>query len=61
MSKPEISATSDVNEALPAAAKPSLWIRFKTHMKRFWWAYLIALCVIVLVTVLPMLVLREND
>ncbi|KAJ5329852.1 hypothetical protein N7452_010242 [Penicillium brevicompactum] len=55
MSKSEISATSDVNEALPTPAKQTLWNRFKSHMKRFWWAYLLALCVIVLVTVLPIL------
>ncbi|CAG8187790.1 unnamed protein product [Penicillium salamii] len=55
MSKPQFSTSSDMSEAQPPTTKPTVWNRFATHMKRFWWAYLIAFCVIVLVTVLPIL------
>ncbi|KAJ5226886.1 uncharacterized protein N7469_006892 [Penicillium citrinum] len=57
MSKSDIEQSSDseVNGsgADVLATKPTLWQRFKAHMKKWWWVYLIALCVIVLVTVLP--------
>jgi hypothetical protein len=53
MSKSDTSGISDANEAAAATAKPTLWQRFKTHMKRFWWAYFIGVCCAVLVIILP--------
>ncbi|KAJ5129771.1 Protein of unknown function DUF3712 [Penicillium bovifimosum] len=55
MSKSDISGSSEADEALPGPAKPTFWNRFKAHMKRFWWAYLIAFCIAVLVIILPLL------
>ncbi|KAJ5513597.1 hypothetical protein N7463_003149 [Penicillium fimorum] len=54
MSKTDISSNSEVDEVLPAPEKPTLWNRFKAHMKRFWWAYLIAFCISVLLIILPL-------
>lgn len=58
MSKSDVeqsSATDDSNDATAVpATKPTFWQRFKAHMKKWWWVYLIAFCCIVLVTVLPM-------
>jgi hypothetical protein len=54
MSKSETSEISDANEAAATVAKPTLWQRLKTHMKKFWWAYLIGFCCAVLVIILPM-------
>ncbi|KAJ6188270.1 hypothetical protein N7519_003178 [Penicillium mononematosum] len=54
MSKSDVSSKSEVDEALPAPAKPTLWHRFKEHMKRFWWAYLVSFCISVLVIILPL-------
>lgn len=56
MSKSDIEHSS--SGANPEAAatdpvKPTLFQRFKTHMKRWWWVYLIAFCAVVLVVVLP--------
>ncbi|KAL4907482.1 hypothetical protein BDW74DRAFT_176247 [Aspergillus multicolor] len=34
-------------------AKPSFWTRVKAHYKKWWWAHLIGLIVVVLVVVLP--------
>lgn len=34
--------------------KPPFPQRFKAHMKRWWWVYIIGFCVVVLVTVLPL-------
>ncbi|KAJ5776606.1 uncharacterized protein N7511_001617 [Penicillium nucicola] len=48
MSKSETLEISDVNEAAAAPVKPTLWQRFKAHMKRFWWAYIIGFCCAVL-------------
>ncbi|KAJ6073170.1 hypothetical protein N7467_011255 [Penicillium canescens] len=53
MSKSDTSGISDTNEAAATTAKPTLWQHFKTHMKRFWWAYLIGVCCAVLVIILP--------
>ncbi|KAF4760657.1 hypothetical protein HAV15_007684 [Penicillium sp. str.  len=53
MSKSDISSNSEADEGLPASAKPTLWSRFKAHLKRFWWAYSIAFCISVLVIILP--------
>ncbi|KGO67595.1 Protein of unknown function DUF3712 [Penicillium italicum] len=55
MAKSDISSNSETDEALRASAKPTLWGRFKAHMKRFWWAYLIAFCISVLVIILPLI------
>lgn len=41
-------------EGAAAAVKPSLFQRWKTHMKRWWWVYVIVVIVVVLVVVLPM-------
>lgn len=63
MSKSDLedSSGSDTNGATEALAKkPTVWQRFKTHMKKRWWAYVIALCCIVLVTVLPLYVLHPQ-
>ena len=54
MPKSDILSKSEVDEALPAPAKPALWHRFKKHMKRFWWAYFVAFCISVLVIILPL-------
>ncbi|KAJ5099055.1 hypothetical protein N7532_006056 [Penicillium argentinense] len=56
MSKSDVEQSSDSegNDAT-AATKPTLWQRFKAHMKKWWWVYLIAFIVIVLVTVLPII------
>ncbi|KAJ5237219.1 hypothetical protein N7489_007310 [Penicillium chrysogenum] len=54
MSKSDVSSKSEVDEALPAPAKPTLWHRSKEHMKRFCWAYLVAFCISVLVIILPL-------
>ncbi|OQD70684.1 hypothetical protein PENPOL_c001G03510 [Penicillium polonicum] len=54
MSKSDISSNSEADEVLPAPTKLTLWSRFKAHMKRFWWAYLIAFCISVLVIILPL-------
>ncbi|RMJ25695.1 hypothetical protein PHISP_03426 [Aspergillus sp. HF37] len=45
----------DASEAAvsSAPAKPSFWTRFKNHYKRFWWAHVIGIIVVVLVIVLP--------
>lgn len=60
MSKSDISSNSEADEGLPASAKPTLWSRFKAHLKRFWWAYSIAFCISVLVIILPMWALSWN-
>ncbi|CEJ56143.1 hypothetical protein PMG11_02364 [Penicillium brasilianum] len=57
MSKSDLedSSGSDTNCATGALPKkPTIWQRFKTHMKKWWWVYLIAFCCIVLVTLLPL-------
>ncbi|KAJ5835519.1 hypothetical protein N7447_001545 [Penicillium robsamsonii] len=54
MSKSDISSNSEADEVLPAPAKPTLWDRFKAHMKRLWWAYSIAFCISVLIIILPL-------
>ncbi|OQE47054.1 hypothetical protein PENCOP_c001G01929 [Penicillium coprophilum] len=54
MSKSDVSSNSEVEEVLITPEKPSLWNRFKAHMKRFWWAYLIAFCISVLIIILPL-------
>ncbi|KUM63940.1 hypothetical protein ACN42_g3155 [Penicillium freii] len=54
MSKSDISSNTEADEVLPAPARLTLWSRFKAHMKRFWWAYLIAFCISVLVIILPL-------
>ncbi|CAI7651013.1 unnamed protein product [Penicillium crustosum] len=54
MSKSDISSNSEADEGLPASAKPTLWTRFKAHLKRFWWAYSIAFCISALVIILPL-------
>jgi hypothetical protein len=54
MTKSDVSGSSEADEALPGPTKATLWNRFKSHMKRFWWAYLIAFCVAVLVIILPL-------
>lgn len=46
----ESSGASDEN----VPAKPTIWQRFKTHMKKWWWAYVIGFIVIFLVVFLPM-------
>ena len=43
-------------EAQAPAAKPTLFQRYKAHMKKWWWVYVIVVCCIVLVVVLPMYV-----
>ncbi|KAJ5995529.1 hypothetical protein N7481_002506 [Penicillium waksmanii] len=58
MSKSDIehSSDSEANGVTAATApRPTLWQRFKAHMKKWWWVYLIAFGVIVLVTVLPII------
>jgi hypothetical protein len=37
-----------------AAPKPSKLQRWKDHMKKWWWLYLVGLCCVILLTVLPM-------
>lgn len=58
MSKSDVdqsSTTEDANDVgVAPAAKPTFWQRFKAHMKKWWWVYLIAFGCIVLVVVLPM-------
>ncbi|KAJ5550491.1 hypothetical protein N7535_001567 [Penicillium sp. DV-2018c] len=54
MSKSDVSGSSVADEALPGPARATIWTRFKAHMKRFWWAYLIAFCIAVLVIILPL-------
>ncbi|KAJ5164098.1 Protein of unknown function DUF3712 [Penicillium coprophilum] len=54
MSKSDVSSNSEVEDVLLTPEKPNLWNRFKAHMKRFWWAYLIAFCISVLVIILPL-------
>ncbi|KAF3386245.1 hypothetical protein F1880_000279 [Penicillium rolfsii] len=57
MSKSDLedSSGSDTNGATEVPVKkPTVWQRFKTHMRRRWWIYLIALGCIVLVVVLPL-------
>ncbi|KAJ5174614.1 uncharacterized protein N7482_000491 [Penicillium canariense] len=50
----EDNSGSDTNGAIKAlAAKPSIWQRFKSHMKKRWWIYVIVFCCTVLVVVLP--------
>lgn len=44
---------TETDDATPAA-KPSLFQRWKTHMKRWWWVHLIVVIVVVLVIVLPL-------
>lgn len=39
---------------LGTTAKPSFLARVKAHFKKWWWAHLIALAVIVLVIALPL-------
>ncbi|KAH8426249.1 DUF3712 domain-containing protein [Aspergillus melleus] len=57
MSKPDIEQSSDVSEAdgTSTPVKSTLFQRWKTHMKKWWWIYLIVFCIIVLVTVLPII------
>ncbi|KAK1146502.1 hypothetical protein N8T08_002931 [Aspergillus melleus] len=57
MSKPDIEQSSDVSEAdgTSTPVKPTLFQRWKAHMKKWWWIYLIVFCIIVLVTVLPII------
>jgi uncharacterized membrane protein YdfJ with MMPL/SSD domain len=49
----QVSDGSDINVAA-APTKPTFFQRWKRHMKKWWWAYLIGFCCIVLVIVLPM-------
>lgn len=56
MSGPELGQKSNNSETsvTEMALKPPFSQRFKTHMKRWWWVYVIGFCVVVLVTVLPL-------
>ncbi|KAJ5259600.1 hypothetical protein N7478_012581 [Penicillium angulare] len=47
----ESSATSQADKV----AKPTIWQRFKAHMKKWWWVYLIAFICIFLVVFLPII------
>ncbi|KAL2821722.1 hypothetical protein BDW59DRAFT_108651 [Aspergillus cavernicola] len=40
--------------AVATTAKPSFWTRVKAHFRKWWWAHLIALVVVVLVVALPL-------
>ncbi|EAW08095.1 DUF3712 domain-containing protein [Aspergillus clavatus NRRL 1] len=48
------SGTSEVNDK-SAQVKPSRIQRWKAHMQKWWWLYLICFCAIVLVVVLPII------
>lgn len=48
MSKPEVTEIATV-----PGGKPSFKTRLAAHYKRFWWAHLIGLVVVVLVVALP--------
>ncbi|KAL4888776.1 xylose isomerase-like protein [Aspergillus ambiguus] len=48
----QVSDASDTNVAGPPT-KPTFFQRWKTHMKKWWWAYLIGFCCIVLIIILP--------
>ncbi|BCR82762.1 DUF3712 domain-containing protein [Aspergillus chevalieri] len=56
MSGPELGQKSNNSRTnvTETPLKPPFFQRFKTHMKRWWWAYVIGFCVVVLVTVLPL-------
>lgn len=51
--KTDVEQSSDVSDASPPL-KATFFQRFKAHMKKWWWAYLLGFIVIVLVTVLPL-------
>ncbi|PLB43510.1 hypothetical protein P170DRAFT_513869 [Aspergillus steynii IBT 23096] len=57
MSKADIEQSSDISESdgTSTPVKPTLFQRWKAHMKKWWWLYLIIFCIIVLVTVLPII------
>ncbi|KAJ5692873.1 hypothetical protein N7462_002296 [Penicillium macrosclerotiorum] len=58
MSKSDLedSSGSDSNGATEAPlSKPKVWQRLGTHMKKWWWIYLIAFCCIFLVVFLPII------
>ncbi|KAJ6111257.1 hypothetical protein N7486_003492 [Penicillium sp. IBT 16267x] len=48
---PEQSSASDTN----VLVKPTIWQRFKAHMKKWWWLYLIAVICIFLMIFLPII------
>ncbi|KAJ6111838.1 hypothetical protein N7523_007899 [Penicillium sp. IBT 18751x] len=55
MSKSDIENISDSDtNAVAKSVRPTVWQRFRTHMKNWWWCYLIGLGVVVLVVVLPL-------
>lgn len=53
MSKP-VDAENSSGASAANGVKPTLWQRYKAHMKKWWWVYLIVVIVVVLVTVLPL-------
>ncbi|KAJ5197982.1 uncharacterized protein N7498_007099 [Penicillium cinerascens] len=57
MSKSDLENSSDSdapsNANAVAAAKPTVWQRFKASLKRWWWCYVIGVSIVVLVVVLP--------
>lgn len=54
MSDPETTDSQGVAAGAKEAIRPTRWQRFKAHMKKWWWVYLIAFGCIVLVVVLPL-------
>lgn len=58
MTGPKYDASEAAVSSTPA--KPSFWTRFKNHYKRFWWAHVIGIIVVVLVIVLPVYVRRAE-
>lgn len=49
--KPDVTEVGAIDA--PPASKPRFKTRVAAHFKRFWWAYVIGLIVVVLVVVLP--------
>ncbi|KAJ5614856.1 hypothetical protein N7528_008510 [Penicillium herquei] len=54
MSKSDIEESS-TGSATNVIAKPTIWQRFKSHMKKWWWAYLIGFICVFLVVFLPVI------
>ncbi|CRG82754.1 hypothetical protein PISL3812_00100 [Talaromyces islandicus] len=54
MSDPETTESLGAANNAKDVAKLTRWQRFKAHMKKWWWVYLIAFGCIVLVVVLPL-------
>lgn len=52
----EDAKAHNVEHAADAPAKGTFMDRFRAHCKRFWWIYLIAFIIVVLVVVLPVYV-----